>query len=239
VTKLSIILPCYDEGTSISQLIADYRKCFADINDIELIIVNNGSSDKTAEYLALEEQRSNPFELKIVTIPHNIGFGFGVLSGIMQASGEFLAWSHSDLQCSPEDVLRLFNLVMEHPDPKCCFGKGCRVNARGVAAVFTFLHTLLASIILCCRFREINAQPKLFHRKFIETFKSPPIGYELDIYAYYKAKKQNLAIVTVDVIFLERKTGKSHWAYSISSRIRFVIKSFLYLFKLRFFAKHI
>ena len=129
--------------------------------------------------------------------------------------------------------VRLFEAVTARPGTARCFGKGYRVSDRGSAALLTRLQTLLADFILGHHLEEINAQPKLFHRRFLDQFKAPPIGYELDIYAYDKAVRKGLDIVTVDVQFLDRKAGQSKWAYSLYSRLAFMAKNLLYLVKLR------
>ena len=231
--KLSIVLPCYNEGETLHQLVDGYRETFAEVPDVELVLVNNGSFDDTADRLKKEEEKDNPFALKIVTVPVNKGYSYGILTGIKAASGEYLAWSHSDLQCPPDDVLKLYKAVMERPDPKKCFGKGYRVNDRGGATIFTRLQTLMNAIILGYRLEEVNAQPKLFYKDFISTFKKPPMAFELDQYALYKAMLLGMDIVNINVNFLERKAGHSKWAYSVMSRIKFIVTSVIYLFYLR------
>lgn len=236
--KLSIVLPCYNEGPTLHELMEDYRGTFQSTEGVELILVNNGSTDETAERLEAEKKKNNPFALKIVTVPKNIGYGHGIVSGLAQASGEFLAWSHADLQCQPGDVLRLYHRILEQPGPAQCYGKGVRVNERH-GVIFTRIQTLLSALILGVRLSEINAQPKLFHRNFFREFHRPPDGFELDLYSFYKARRKNLNIVTVEVNFLKRKAGQSRWAYSFYSRLRFMANNFIYLWKLRLLANRI
>lgn len=233
MTKLSIILPCYNEGATLHQLIEDYRKVFCNFEGMELIFVNNGSTDDTQNRLISEQAKPNLFRLKVVHVTKNIGYGHGILSGVGHAQGEFIGWSHADCQCSPQDVLLLYQEIQKHSQPQNCFGKGYRTNKRGGAAIFTKLHSLMTNLILGCHLKEINAQPKIFHRDFLKEFRHPPIGYELDIYACYKAIKKKLEFVTVEVYFHERKAGQSKWAYSLFSRIRFIIMNSFYLLKLR------
>ena len=233
MTDLSIVCPCYNEGASLNDLLDGYRLALAGFDGVELVLVDNGSTDDTAERLERAKAGDYPFRLVVVTVPVNKGYGHGIMSGLAAAGGEYLAWSHADLQCPPADVARLYEAVMARPDPARCFGKGYRVSDRGRAALLTHLQTLLADFILGHHLEEINAQPKLFHRGFLDEFKAPPIGYELDIYAYYKALRSGHEIVTVDVQFLDRQAGESKWAYSLYSRLAFMARNFLYLIKLR------
>lgn len=232
--KLSIVLPSYNEGENLPQLIEGYRLALSGFSNVELILVNNGSTDDTAERLKIELAKPSQLSFKIANVPVNKGYGNGIMAGIAMSGGEYLAWSHADLQCLPQDVVNLYNAVMRRPNPRICFGKGYRINKTERTGTLTKLQTFLYRIILGYNLTEINAQPKLFHRDFISEFHAPPLGYELDSYAYYKAVRKNMEIVTVDVYFYKRKAGKSKWAYSLHSRLYFMACNFIYLLKLRF-----
>lgn len=231
--RLSIVLPCYNEGGSLAELLASYRDALAGRTDVEVILVDNGSSDDTASRIADEMAKASPFAFKAVTVYVNRGYGYGILCGLSAATGDYVAWSHADLQCPPSDVVRLFDALLARARPERCFGKGNRVSDRGKAAILTRLQALLSRIVLGCRLEEINAQPKLFHRGFLRSFRRPPLGYELDIYAYYKAVRAGLEIVPIDVQFLPRKAGQSKWAFSLVSRLRFMARNLFYLLVLR------
>jgi glycosyltransferase involved in cell wall biosynthesis len=239
LTKLSIILPAYNEVGSLPYLLEDYRRALAGRTDVELVIVDNGSSDGTGDALLAEQANDPGFPLRVVRVDVNRGYGHGIISGLRAATGEFLAWSHADHQCPAADPFRLFDAVMARPDPENCFGKGRRTNDRGSMAIFPTLHTFFSDLILGHHLEEINAQPKLFHRKFLAEFRAPPDTYELDIYAYDKAVSRKLDIVEIDVVFQERVAGESKWAYSAYSFIKFLIRNFLYLIRLRLFRRSI
>ena len=96
----------------------------------------------------------------------------------------------------------------------------------------TRIQSFLAEIFLRYQMIEINAQPKLFHRSFYQTWRNPPNGYELDLYAYFMALRQEMDIVSVEVEFLDRSHGQSKWAYSGASRLRFMVRSLFYLIRL-------
>jgi len=234
---LSIVLPCYNEGETLSQLVDGYRETFKDTNNVELILVDNGSWDSTAEQLKKEVTKKNPFVLKIVTVTENQGYGHGIMSGLSEATGTYLAWSHADLQCSPQDVVDLYRKVLGQSNPENCFGKGYRTNKIGRAAIMTRLQTFLSFLILGHYLTEINAQPKLFHRDFVKDFYSPPLDYQLDYYAVYKAVLKRCEMVVIDVIFHDRQAGESKWANSLGSKLRFIINNLIYLIKLRLFRK--
>ena len=108
--KFSIIIPCYNESKNIPLILEKFSKI---INrpDIEVLIVNNGSKDNSEKVLNELIPKHN-FS-KSITIDKNIGYGFGITSGLCEAKGEFLAYTHADLQTDPADLLKAFKIIDE------------------------------------------------------------------------------------------------------------------------------
>ena len=86
--KLSIVVPCYNESANIPALLEAYNSVITR-DDIEVILVNNGSTDETSVVLENLLAQYTHF-LRIVTVLENKGYGFGVLSGLKVSKGEFL-----------------------------------------------------------------------------------------------------------------------------------------------------
>lgn len=231
--KLSIVIPCYNEAKNLPALIDGYRKALEGKNGVEVILVDNGSKDDSAELLRRELARAENGAFRTVKVEVNQGYGFGILTGLKAGRGEFLAWSHADGQCPPGDVFRVLEAMEKTGAPARCFGKGFRVTERGAASATTEAHSRLATLVLGQKMEEINAQPKVFAREFLAEFAQAPHGLELDTFAYYKALKAGLKVVTVTVEFKDRAFGESSWALTRWSRLRTKLKSLSYLLKLR------
>jgi|JI10StandDraft_1071094.scaffolds.fasta_scaffold164951_3 glycosyltransferase involved in cell wall biosynthesis len=231
--ELSVVLPCYNENENLRSLIDSYLLALGTRQNVEVIFVDNGSSDNSHKLLIELLAIKNDPRLKMIKVEVNQGYGFGILSGLRACKGQFLSWSHADQQCAPEDVFRIFDLLKKSQNPQKSFGKGLRVNDRGRAALLTQIQEFLSKIILGQIMIEINAQPKVFHRNLFESFRMPPNGYELDVYAYYKAIINKYDIVSENVIFHDRKHGHSKWAYSLPSKLKQIFRNFKYLIFLR------
>ena len=110
MTKLSIIIPAYNEGATIN-LILDKIKKVELINDIEkeIIIINDFSTDNTEE--AIHKYNEANLELNIVYLKHdkNKGKGAAIHTGIKEASGEYLIIQDADLEYDPNE----YNILLK------------------------------------------------------------------------------------------------------------------------------
>ncbi len=108
--KYSIILPAYNEGVRIGatldSLLAYIRKRDW---DAEVIVVNDGSTDNTAELVRLRAQ-SDP-SLRLLENPGNRGKGYSVRHGMLQANGDIALFSDADLSSPIEEADKLFAAI--------------------------------------------------------------------------------------------------------------------------------
>ncbi|MFQ5691363.1 MAG: glycosyltransferase family 2 protein, partial [Gemmatimonadota bacterium] len=105
--ELSLVMPCYNEEGIVAYTIGRLLEAFERSgNRLEIIAVDNGSSDRTGEILR-ELARNHP-EVVPFRIPENQGYGFGVLSGVPLARADWIGIIPADGQVDAEDVLHLF-----------------------------------------------------------------------------------------------------------------------------------
>ena len=81
---------------------------------------------------------------------------------------------------------------------------------------------------------DINAQPKLFSRKFYSLFKNPPKDFLLDFYLLHLASVHNYQILDLDVDFSDRKYGKAKGGGSFLGKIILSIKTAYYVVKYQY-----
>src|SRR3990167_3625578 len=163
--KLSIIVPCYNEAKNIPIVLQRFAAVITE-PDIELIFVNNGSTDDTATVLAQQLQQPQYQFARSVTVPTNIGYGHGIMAGLRAAQGEVLAWTHADLQTDPADVITAYHQFVALNRTNVII-KGKRLNRSFGQWGFTFGMSVIASVALGKVLYDINAQPKLFHRSLL------------------------------------------------------------------------
>jgi glycosyltransferase involved in cell wall biosynthesis len=230
---LSIVLPCYNEADNLPLLLDGYWQVWPDW-PAELILVDNGSTDHTAEVLARELALPDLAFARTVRVSQNRGYGHGLATGLQAARGEFVAFSHADMQCSPADVFRAYDLLYNTPNPGQSLVKGRRLGREFSAELITAGMSIVASTVLLTRLTDINAQPKVFHRSHLARLSRPPDGFQFDLYVLYRARQAGLKILTIPVTFGERLHGQSKSAFNIFARYRTIWVMITYIFNLRF-----
>jgi glycosyltransferase involved in cell wall biosynthesis len=228
---LSIVLPCFNEARNLPLLLARYRERWEDL-PAELILVDNGSTDDTAATLDGLLAPGHFAFARVVSVPKNRGYGYGVLCGLQAARGEYVAYSHADMQCAPGDVFAAYRKLMEQPWPERALVKGRRHGRHWRDSLVTATMSVLASVLLMKRLTDINAQPKVFHRGLVPKLASAPDGFQFDLCVLYRAVRDGRAVLTVPVEFPPRIHGQSNWAFSLASRYRTIRQTIRYMFRL-------
>lgn len=230
--KLSVVIPCYNESKNIPLILEGFSRVLKR-GDIEVILVNNGSTDDSQQVLdsLLPEYRF----VRSVKVEINQGYGFGVLSGLRSATGDYLAWTHADMQTDLYDVLKGFELIEKSAQPQKTFVKGSRLGRSLLDNFFTWGMSIFESIYLGALLTDINAQPNIFHRSFFATWinPNPPYDFSLDLYVFYLARRYNLRVIRFPVIFKKRIFGCSKWNSGLKSRLKFIKRTLDFSYKLK------
>ena len=225
---LSLIIPCYNEEKNVPFLCEKLEILLE--KNIEVILVDNGSTDHTLQKIREFKNKNKSNNLKILSIYNNIGYGNGILAGLKVARGEILSWTHADMQTDPKDVLNGLKFFKNRNDK--IFVKGLR-NGRSLKdRLFTIGMSIFCSIILNQILWDINAQPTIFTKTFFDNWVNPPDDFSLDLYAYNLARKNDYKIRRFDVNFNKRLFGLSNWNVDFPSKLKFIKRTVRFTFKL-------
>ena len=230
---LSIIIPCYNEEKNIPLIFERISETVEDRKDIEIILVDNGSTDNSKMVFEAELQKMNSSLFNVLTIENNQGYGHGILEGLKKANGETLAWTHADMQTDPNDVLIAYDLFLKNNEN--VFIKGKRRKRKLLESLFTFGMQLVALFALKTYIDDINAQPKLFSKDFYSKHinTGAPIDFSLDLFALFMAKKNGIDVLQIPVYFGKRMHGEAKGGGSWKTRIKLIKRTFSYIFELK------
>lgn len=228
--KLSIIVPCYNEEKNISLILEKFNSVINN-EKIEVILVNNGSTDNSEKIL--KELIPKYIFARTVKVDINQGYGYGILQGLKEAKGKFLGWTHADMQTDPKDVLKAYKILEENNWDENLYVKGNRKKRPFSDQFFTIGMSIFETIFMGKILYDVNAQPNIFSRSFFFSWKNPPKDFALDLYALYMAKKKKLKVVRFDVLFPERIHGVSTWNTGLASKWKFIKRTLAFSIELK------
>lgn len=227
--ELTFVIPCYNESKNIPLLLEKLSSVVP--AGVHIILVDNGSQDDTAK--VLKKLLSKYKFATSVKVDINQGYGFGILTGLKAAKGEYIGWTHADLQTDPHDLIKAMELILVEKSDKPIFIKGLRQGRPLFDKIFTWGMGFFETIYLRTPLWDINAQPTVFHRSLYDHWKNPPHDFSLDLYAMYTAKKSSFKILRFPVLFPERLHGVSSWNTGLRSKWKFIKRTLDFSFKLK------
>ncbi|MBP5531835.1 MAG: glycosyltransferase family 2 protein [Lentisphaeria bacterium] len=122
--KLSVIIPVYNEEKTVSDVIRAVKNC--GIADLEIVVVNDCSSDRTAE--ALREFESDS-QVVVVSHPVNKGKGAAIRTGQAHTTGDAVVIQDADLEYDPRDLVKMFRFI-ESGDADVVYGSRYSGNEK-------------------------------------------------------------------------------------------------------------
>lgn len=207
--KLSIVIPAYNEENRISKTLPDViryaEKLKKDGYSTEIIVVNDGSSDKTLGVL-------NNFKGKIEVVSYipNHGKGYALREGVKKAQGEYIYIADADFSTSIEAV-DMFIEKMNGVD--CVIGSRAvdtkKVKVSFIRKLFGNMSNLLIRMILGLNFKDTQCGFKMFNnqcKKYFLECVNERWGYDFEF--LYLLQKNALKIVEIPVEW--EAVGESH-----------------------------
>src|SRR5438874_1986982 len=109
---LSLVIPCYNEEENVEELLKRVSGALERVGKpYEVIIIDDGSTDRTPELLAAGMAKF-PW-LRVLRMGRNVGQSAGFEAGFEAARGEIIATIDADLQNDPEEIPRLLPMLEE------------------------------------------------------------------------------------------------------------------------------
>ena len=232
---ISVIFPCYNEIENIDKNNEILRNFFNKNKDLEIIFVDNGSSDKLSEYIKNEFKEFT--NVSLIIIEHNKGYGHGIYQGIKKAKYNIVAWMHADFQVSLKDLRKGCDLYIKNKNllNEKIFVKSKRKNRNLLDNIFTFFMSLITTILFFKKINDINSTPNIINKNIFNSIKNIPNDFSFDLFCYILSINHGYKIIRYDVKYLIRKYGNSKWNFNFKSKIFLSFKMLTYIFKIRFY----
>lgn len=207
---VSFIMPCYNEEEIIGYTIPKMVKAFeAAGHTLELVAVDNGSSDRTGEMIA-EMAAEYPG-----IVPHRVevneGYGNGVLSAIPRCTAPWVGIIPADGQVDAEDVVRLYETVATANRPLIAkVRRRFRMDGMLRKLVSTSYNVFVRLLWPRLQSIDVNGSPKLLPRDVMVAMDLQSKDWLLDPEIMIKAHYMGLRVLEFNVFGRMRSAGLSH-----------------------------
>lgn len=164
--KLSIVIPAYNEQGGLAQVLGPLAET---IPDAEIIVVDDGSSDTTAEVAkACAARWTNIF---VYRHRFNRGYGASLKSGMTKARGEYVAWFDADGEHKVADLVAMYEIIRTRPLAAVIAVRTSKSTTmfRGVGK---WLIRLLALVLGLSGVSDLNCGLRIFRRGIIASYLS-------------------------------------------------------------------
>tara|TARA_Y100001934_G_scaffold260355_1_gene332516 strand:+ start:180 stop:1064 length:885 start_codon:yes stop_codon:yes gene_type:complete len=213
--RLSVVIPIFNEVRTLEEVIAKVRSIGL---NLEMVLVDDGSSDGTRELL---ESMDDAEDLKIVFHSKNRGKGAAVRTGFQEATGDVIVIQDADLEYDPHEFRYLLQPIVEDR-ADIVYGSRFQIKEKADSPVWHMavngLITWLCNLVTRLKFTDVETCYKLFRRPLIQEIapgmKENRFGIEIEMTAKLaRRSKQN------GTRFFERPISYQRRSYSEGKKI--------------------
>lgn len=207
---LSLVMPCFNEEDVLPYTIPNLLDQFeAKGMSLEIVAVDNGSSDRTGEILSgmVDDGRA----IRIHRVEENVGYGNGILQGLPLCTAEFIGIIPADGQVDAEDVVRLFEALRSAE--QLMIGKvrrRFRMDGFWRKMVSMTYNGLVYVLWPGIGSIDVNGSPKIFPKALLEELSLEATCWFLDPEIMIKARHLRVPVLEMNVFARMRGNGLSH-----------------------------
>ena len=203
--SLSVILPAYNEEALIASTVRAAVETLSRWGlEFEVVVVNDGSRDRTGEIVAALAARER--RLRLITHAANRGYGAALVTGFEAARNEWVFFMDSDGQFDISDLADFLPLMKRYDT---VWGyRGARRDTR-MRRLNAWGWKRLVRLFLGVSVRDVDCAFKLLRAEFFRTHTLQTRGAMINAEMLYKLHRDGCSIAEVGVRHLERKAGRA------------------------------
>jgi glycosyltransferase involved in cell wall biosynthesis len=223
--SLSIVLPAYNEEENVEAAVEHVSEVARTLNrDYEIILVNDGSTDRTGEIgRQLEEHVPN---FRLVEHYPNRGYGGALKAGFEAAGKDLIAFYPGDAQFDFREIVRLLERLEEDVDIVCGYRVDRQDNA--IRRLNAWGWNMVVRLLFGYLCRDIDCGFKLFRREVLDEVTIVSDGAMIDTELLAGAKARGFDIAEAPLTHLPREAGEATGA-----NVAVIVKAFRDLMRFR------
>lgn len=212
LSSISAFFPCYNDGGTIGKMVEAAQGALEMLaDDYEIIVVNDGSTDHSAQVLAELSQRMPC--LKVITHPKNQGYGAALRSGFAAATKEFIFYTDGDAQYDPREMPLLVQEMEDGVD---------LVNGYKIARHDPFYRLItgwvygrITGLLFHLLVRDVNCDFRLMRASVLKSIKLELDGGAICVELVKKMERAGRGIRQVPVHHYARIYGHSQFLHPL------------------------
>ena len=209
MTMLSVVIPAYNEEDGIQDIMTRVLSVQGDlaevgIDELELIVVDDGSADQTAEIVRAQDN------VRLIQHAQNGGYGAALKTGFAAAQGEWIGFLDADGTYPPEYFPRLCQTALESGTDIVIGSRmaGAQSQMPLVRRLGNLIFARLVSLISARRVTDSASGMRVFKHEILARLYPLPDGLNLTPVMSTRALHEHLGIIEVPIPYSER-VGRS------------------------------
>lgn len=202
--SISIIIPVYNEEECVELCVHETQRAFQG-TDYEIIIVNDGSTDRSPEII--RHLAAGNGCIQYIFYPENKGYSHAIRQGIQLASKEYTSYLDADLQFLPGELRIMYELALKN-HYAFVLGEPQQKYHKSFRRLMSFVYNLLVANLLDIRVGDANSL-KLIATKILKELKLKREFGGIEIEILLAMADRSIPITLFPIRAQERVAGKS------------------------------
>jgi glycosyltransferase involved in cell wall biosynthesis len=204
MSALSVVMPAYNEEATLENVVSQVLSVVPHL--LELIIVNDGSRDRTLE-IANRLASADP-RVRVIDQPRNMGKTQALITGFAASRGQIVIVQDADLEYDPAEIIEVIQPIL---DGKADVVYGSRFLVRKAARVLYFYHylankflTFYSNLLTNINMTDVETCYKAFRGEIIRQMIITSSGFGFEIEVTAKVAKLRCRIYEVPISYYGR-----------------------------------